>query len=407
VRILYLCHRIPWPPDKGDKIRAFHQLRAIAERHEVDVFTLADDPADLQHQPALLPYCHRLTVVPLDRGWARMRSLPFLLTGKPLTVPYFYSAELQRKVREAVGQRSYDRVFVYCSAMSQYVDGLGIPVVTDFVDVDSNKWTQYAEYARWPFSAVYSREGRALREYERRVSGLSSYVIVTTEREARLLRQISDSARVHVIPNGVDCEHFQPPGAAPDSAAPAVGFVGDMSYFPNQEAVKYFARIVFPLICQQLPGTRFLIVGRKPSPDVLKLGRIAGVEVTGFVPDVRPWLAQMRVSVAPFSIAAGIQNKILEAMAFGLPVVATSRAAQGLSGDTAGAVEIADSPGEMSEKIVGLLSDRDLARNRGLEGRRRVAVEYSWTHSLDRLLQLLESPAGEMSRAAAPSSLVS
>jgi len=186
VKILYLCHRIPFPPDKGDKIRAFHQLRAMAERHEVDVFTLADDAADLVHQKALGAYCRSLTVARVHPKLARLRSLPFLLTKSPLTVPYFHCAELRAAVQAALTQRSYDRIFVYCSAMAQYVDAVDkIPVVMDLVDVDSDKWTQYAAHTSFPFSAVYRREGRTLQEYEKRVCEKAACVLVSTERELR------------------------------------------------------------------------------------------------------------------------------------------------------------------------------------------------------------------------------
>jgi sugar transferase (PEP-CTERM/EpsH1 system associated) len=402
MRILYLCHRIPYPPDKGDKIRAFHQVRAIAARHEVDLFTLADEALAPAHRSALLDHCHTLTVARLNPRFARLRALPFLLTRAPLTVPYFYSAELQREVREALSRRSYDRVFVYCSAMAQYVESVHeIPVITDFVDVDSDKWKQYAAFTTLPFSAIYRRDWRTLREFERRVCERSSSIVVTTEREARLVRELSDRARVHVIPNGVDTGYFKPSGPPPDPASPAISFTGDMSYFPNEEAVTFFARKVLPLIHESLPAAGFLIIGRNPTRNVQKLAGIEGVEVTGSVPDVRTYLARSHVSVAPFSIAAGIQNKILEAMAYGLPVVGTSRAVQGLSADARRAVDIADTPEEMAATIVGLIRDPQLAHSRGMEGRLRIAREYDWEQSLGRLLQLLEDPAGlEVSRAA-------
>ncbi len=396
MRVLYLCHRIPYPPNKGDKIRAFHQVRAIAARHEVDLFTLADDAADMAHQSTLRNYCHRVTVGQVNPGLARLKALPYLFTGTPLTVPYFHSSELQREIGRAMGERPYDRIFVYCSAMAQYVDpACRIPMVTDFVDADSDKWTQYAASSRWPSSAIYRREGRTLQQYERQICERSSCVIVTTEREASLVRQISSAAPVHVIPNGVDTEYFKPSGQAADGGPPAVGFIGDMSYFPNEEAVTYFAHQVLPLIRKSVPGTQFLIVGRNPGPHVQKLAEIEGVEVTGFVPDIRPHLARMQATVAPFSIAAGIQNKILEAMAFGLPVVCTSRAAQGLSANAAGAVDVADGAAEMAAKVATLLADAQFARNKGMEGRRRVAGEYNWETSLSRLLDLLENPASQ------------
>ena len=391
MRILYLCHRIPYPPDKGDKIRAFHQLRAMAARHEVDVFTLADDAGDLAHREALGAHCHRLTVARVHPKAARLRSLPYLLTRTALTVPYFYSAELEAEVRRALAAHSYDRIFVYCSAMFQYVEVVdGIPLVIDLVDVDSDKWRQYAAFTRFPFSAVYRREGRTLQAYERRACEKAACVLVTTEREAQLARRIAPAARVEVLPNGVDGEYFKPDSGAGREAAAIL--TGDMSYFPNEAAAIFFAREVLPLIRRSVEGARFLIVGRNPGRKVRELGRIEGVEVTGFVPDVRDWLRKARVAVAPFTIAAGIQNKILEAMAYGLPVVATPRAAQGLSPRVAGVVDTGDTAEELASKVTALLRDVASARRKGAEGRRLVTEDYSWEQALDRLLQLVEDP---------------
>ena len=392
MRVLYLCHRIPYPPDKGEKIRAFYQLQAIAARHEVDLFTLADG-SELAHAGVLRGFCRSVVVDRLKPSMARLRALPYLLTQKPLTVPYFEYPVLRREIRAAVASRSYDRIFVYCSAMAQYVDPeWRIPVLADFVDVDSDKWRQYAVFARWPFSAIYRREARTLREYERQIGERSACVLVTTAREAVLIRQISDRVSVHVVPNGVDIERFQPPSQAAVPGPPTIGFTGDMSYFPNVEAVTFFARNVLPIVRRSVPAARFLVVGRNPSPKVLALSAIRGVEVTGFVPDVRGQLARMHVAVAPFSVAAGIQNKILEAMAFAIPVVCTPRAAQGLSDGAAGAVETVEGADAMAGRIVALLENPELARFKGLEGRSRVALDYRWDRSLGRLLDLLEHP---------------
>jgi sugar transferase (PEP-CTERM/EpsH1 system associated) len=394
VRVLYLCHRIPYPPDKGDKIRAFHQIRAMAAHHEVDVFTLADDAGDLAHRDALAAHCHRLTVARVHPKVARMRSLPYLLTVTPLTVPYFYSAELQREIDKALSLVSYDRIFVYCSAMAQYVTSAGsIPMVMDLVDVDSEKWTQYAAHTSFPFSIVYRREGWTLQIYERTVCERASCVLVSTEREAQLARRIAPGALVQVLPNGVDTEYFKPaPEASRESA---VIFTGDMGYFPNEEAVIYFARQVLPLIRREVADVRFLIVGRNPGRRVQDLSKIGGVEVTGFVPDVRTWLAKARVAVAPFTITAGIQNKILESMAFGLPVVATSRATQGLSRPVAGMVDTGDTAEELASKAVVLLRDSELACSKGVDGRRLVMENYSWATAIERLLRLLEEVVTE------------
>jgi sugar transferase (PEP-CTERM/EpsH1 system associated) len=391
MKVLYLCHRIPYPPNKGDKVRAFHQLRAISARHEVDLFTLADDLADWDRRSALVPYCRQMTVVKLRPRLARLRALPYLFTRRPATLPYFYSAELDAKIRKAIVLRAYDRIFVYSSAMAQYVEGIQhIPIVTDLVDVDSDKWRQYASVTRFPLSLVYRREGHRLQEYERSVCERSSCVVVSTEREARVLSQFSKTNNLHVVPNGVDTNYFKPLVSRPDATTLTVAFVGDMSYFPNQEAVIYFARQVLPIIHQSLPNVRFLIIGRNPSREVQRLQKIMGVEVTGSVPDVRTFLSKAQVSVAPFSIAAGIQNKILEAMASGLPVVATSRALQGLSADVAALIEKGDCAEELAAKILRLLRDPQLARRIGTEGRRRVTADYNWEQALDQLCRLLE-----------------
>ena len=393
MRVLYLCHRIPYPPNKGDKLRAFYQLKAISARHEVDLFTLADDAADLEYRSALSAYCQRVTVARLNRTQARVRALSSLATRKAATLPYFYSCELAAEIRRALRQTSYDRIFVYCSSVAQYVvDFDDPPVLIDLVDVDSDKWRQYASVSPLPLSLIYNREASRLREYERRICERASCAIVSTDREARLLEQIYDARNLHVVHNGVDTEYFKPPASEANESVPTVTFVGDMSYFPNQDAVTYFACQVLPLVRAAVPGVRFLIVGRNPTRKVLDLSRISGVEVTGGVPDVRTFLAQTHVSVAPFSIAAGIQNKILEALAFGLPVVATSRTLQGLSEGVAAVVSKGDTPGELASHVVQLLQNPALRRRVGREGRMRVSAEYNWERSMDYLCRLLEDP---------------
>jgi sugar transferase (PEP-CTERM/EpsH1 system associated) len=395
MRILFICHRIPYPPNKGDKIRAFHELRALSERHEVDLFTLADKAEDLSEEQSLKPYCSRIHVARLDPKMAKLKSLRFLFGRCPLTVPYFHSTALHRAVRAALRNRSYERIFVYCSAMAQYVtDVKEIPVLTDLVDVDSNKWMQYAAHTPFPLSAIFAREARFLAAYERTVCQRSVAVLVSTEREAELARGISPRVNVHVVTNGVDTDYFKGPTETPRSFVPAVVFVGDMGYFPNEEAARYFARTVLPMVRASIGDVRFLIVGRNPSRATRRLQEIPGVQVTGFVPDIRTYLAQAQVAVAPFSIAAGIQNKILEAMAFGLPIVATPRVLQGLSPRVAALIETGNTPEELATHVRELLANPQIAECKGIEGRRRVTEEYNWKRPLAQLLELVGDPMG-------------
>jgi hypothetical protein len=239
LQVLFLCHRFPYPPNKGEKIRAFQQLRALSRRHEVDVFTLADDPADLDHWAALQQHCRSLTVAPLSPRRARARALAYLPTRVPLSIPYFRSSRLEAEVRRALATKAYDRIFVYCSSVAQYIPWLagtepapnGVPpVILDLVDVDSDKWAQYASASKPPMSWVYARESKNLARYERRVCERAACVLVTTEQEASLARRIAPRARVRVMTMGVD-ESFSHPGRQRAIPSASGRVYGDMSYF--------------------------------------------------------------------------------------------------------------------------------------------------------------------------------
>lgn len=402
MRILYLCHRIPYPPNKGEKIRAFHQLRALVERHEVDLFTLADRESDEKYKSELMQLCRSVTTARIVPAVARLRAIPSLFSRTPLTLPYFYSADLSLQIRKAVCERSYDRVFVYSSSMAQYAALAGeVPVLIDLVDVDSDKWLQYAAHSKFPWSPLYQREGKCLREYEQKICRSAAAVLVSTEREAQLLRSFCRSASVHVVPNGVNTDYFTPSRVKLVFDVPTLIFTGAMDYFPNIQAVTFFSRQVLPLIQEHLPETQFLIVGSNPATGVKRLERIPGVEVTGYVPDVRSYLARAHIFVAPLLIATGIQNKILEAMAMELPVVASNLAVQGLSRSVATCVETATEPDEFANRVLGLSQNPNLLRARAFEARKAVVREYSWSVSLKTLVSLVENLGENQSSAPA------
>ncbi|WP_119292432.1 TIGR03087 family PEP-CTERM/XrtA system glycosyltransferase [Azohydromonas sediminis] len=386
MNLLYLVHRLPYPPNKGDKVRSYHLLRHLAARHRVFLGSFVDDPDDEAHADTLRQWCADLHLARLHPRSAKIQSLPALLGDEPLTLRYYRDAGLAQWVRAVAARERLDAVVVFSSSMAQYAEGLGLPVLVDFVDVDSAKWTQYAEHHRWPLSWVYRREGERLLAVERAVASRAARAFFVTDAEAALFRRLAPecAARVVTSGNGVDADHFAPDPARglPFAAGEVpVVFTGAMDYWPNVDAVTWFAREALPALRERWPALRFHIVGRSPAPAVQALAGDA-VHVTGTVPDVRPYLQHAAVVVAPLRVARGIQNKVLEAMAMARPVVAAAGCAQPIGarlGDEL--IAAADAPGFVRE-VDALLRDPARAAAVGAAGRRRVVDHHSWPAQL-------------------------
>lgn len=397
--ILYLVHRLPFPPNKGDKVRSFHLLKHLAARHQVFLGTFVDDPDDLQHVETVRGYCNDLHVARLEPKMAKLRSLGALLSDAPLTLHYYRDAGLQAWVENTCKSQEIDAVVIFSSAMAQYVDPVpALPTIVDFVDVDSAKWTQYAPNHRWPMSWLYRREGQKLLAYEREVAARSARSFFVTEAEAGLFTRLAPecTGRVDPVCNGVDADFFAPDGkrASPFTAdeIPVV-FTGAMDYLPNIDAVRWFASDMLPGLLEKWPQLRFYIVGRSPTPEVLAL---AGqrTTVTGTVSDVRPYLQHAAVVVAPLRIARGIQNKILEAMAMARPVVASSECAAAVDAVFGLELKTATTPTEFIAEIDALLQDPESCNNIGKAARQRVIGQYSWDAHLARIDDYLPAAQG-------------
>ncbi len=396
MKILYLAHRIPYPPDKGEKIRCFHQLQFLSARHSIDLFCFADSAKEAEGSQALQAFCRRVHVETLLPRTGYLRLARRLFADLPASVAYYDSLSMHEAVQQAVRTSNYDLIFVYCSSMAQFVPlSANVPKVIDFVDADSAKWTQYSRCSAFPLSWLYAREGAALARYEKRTAEDFDLSIVTTPQEALDLGG-GGCCSVEVVANGVTA----PPAPASQNLPteirqlqPYVLFVGTMNYRPNADAVSYFAKEIFPLLRQSHPDLRFLIVGRDPTPAVLKLGRLPGVIVTGSVSDVHGYLAGAAVAVAPFRIAQGVQNKVLEALVAGVPVVLTSRPARAFSSPAADLLLVADTPTAFAVAVRSALENPELR-----QGSRVAAPDLqqllSWKRSLSRLEELVENLAG-------------
>ena len=395
MKILFLAHRIPYPPDKGEKIRAFHELKFLGTRHTVDLYCFADSEAEAGQQTALSGYCRRIYVETRSRMKKVAGAARSFLRREPLSCGFFFSRKFQAEVLRTLTTETYDVIFVYCSSMAQYVPWpLTTPVVMDFVDIDSAKWSQYAKRSRPPLSWVYDREARTLAAYEERWARVSSSTMVTTRQEAALLRG-EGMPPLEVVSNGVEIPAAQD-AEVPEAIRalqPFALFVGTMDYLPNIDAVEYFAEEILPRIRERHPEMSFLIVGRNPTKRVRKLGSKPGVVVTGAVPGVEVYLANCTAVVAPFRIAQGIQNKVLEALAASKPIVSTSGPAAAIGAKHGETLLVADTAKDFAAAVVALLEEPALCC-RFSNGADFVRKNFSWHENLNRLEQLLLQAAG-------------
>ncbi len=391
--LLFLAHRIPFPPNKGDKIRSFHLLRHLSQRYEIHLGAFVDDPDDWQYAEALAPYCASVKLVPLNTRRARLASLSGLLSGKALTLPYYRHAGLRAWAHALAQAGTVSHGLAFSSAMAQFMPPLEKRVL-DMVDVDSDKWTQYASTQRWPLSWVYAREGRKLAEWEADTARRFDATLLVSQDEAALLRtRVPEAAdRIGAFENGVDAAYFSP-DLAHDSPFKAderaIVFTGAMDYWPNVDAVTWFAERMFPAIHDAVPAARFVIVGSRPSDAVLALARQPGVIVTGSVPDVRPYLAHAVCAVAPLRIARGVQNKVLEAMAMACPVVTSPQAAEGIRAEAGRDYTLAHDATEFAASVIACA--RQPVRNP--EARACILERYDWTRNLAAVEASLDATA--------------
>jgi sugar transferase (PEP-CTERM/EpsH1 system associated) len=398
-RLLFLSQRMPYPPDKGEKIRAWHMLDHLAGRYAVDAGFLVDDRADLDHLPLLRERCAAVEWVPnFSRARSAARALLGLRPGRPLTLSWFHDAKLAAWVRAGLAERRWDKVVVFCSSMAPYVmvpeaRRPGLLRLLDLVDVDSEKWRAYAAGATPPRSWVWAREARTLLAFERRCAAEFDRSFLVSAEEAQRLRELApdSAARIDWVANGVDLARFDPARDWPSpfaGDAPAIVFTGTMGYRPNVEAVQWFADAVLPRLRDgRGPQPEFHIVGADPAPAVQALAKRPGVHVTGRVPDVRPYLAHAAVAVAPLLTARGIQNKVLEAMAMARPVVATEGAFLGLQAVPGRDLLVADGAEPFAEAVAAVLEGRHPGL--GAAGRAAAIAGHDWAAALRRLDALL------------------
>jgi sugar transferase (PEP-CTERM/EpsH1 system associated) len=387
--LLLLIHRIPYPPNKGDKIRSYHLLKHLAAHYRVHLATFVDDADDWQYVPHVEALCASSHFARMNPLTARAKSLTALLKNRSLSLEYYRDAGMARWVRDTVAKHKIERVLVFSSAMAQYADACPqARRVVDFCDVDSDKWRQYADKKSFPMSWLYRYEANQLLRYERQVARDYDASLFVSAPEADLFRQLApeSTAKIGHFNNGVDTDYFSPElaHASPYAAGErALVFTGAMDYWPNVDAVEWFAKDVFPQLRARFADLRFYIVGARPNPAVQALAQQAGVVVTGTVPDVRPYIAHAAVAVAPLRIARGIQNKVLEAMAMARAVVVSPQALEGIEAEPGSELVLAEDAAAFVDAVATLLAGQDSALEAiGNAARAKVQRRYSWSSNL-------------------------
>ncbi len=403
MRILLLTHRLPYPPNKGEKIRTFNVLEHLAQRHEVFLACPVDDAADLAFVPEIERRCARVFTARIDERGKAASGIAALLRGASITVRHFHSVELQRQIDDFLDSQDIDALFCFSSATAEYffrsrhrTGKLGRCLrLMDLIDVDSYKWRQYVERSRAPMSWVYSYEARRLADYERQIANSFDHLFLVSAQEREYMPTGARVDHLRALSNGVDLAYFTP-GAVQRAAAPTLVFTGVMDYWPNVQGVQWFASAVLPLIRAQLPEVRFIIVGSKPTDDVLRLRQQPGIEVTGFVADVRVYVAAAALCVVPLKIARGLQNKVLEAMAMGKAVVCTSQSLEGIRASNGVEVVVADEAEDFAAQVVSLIGQPERREELGRQARRCMERDYSWEANLRQLDTLLGPPGPDV-----------
>ena len=392
--VVFLSQRVPHPPDRGDRISTSHLLRHFREvgcRARTGCF--AEDDRDERSAEELRPFAAEVCCPRIDPGRRWITSLRGLLTGEPLTLPYFRHRELQRAVGRWMREDPPDLVFLYSSSMGQYVEAYPTPLrVMHFAELDSDKWAQYAAKSGPAGRFIYGREARKLLAYEQRIARAFDASLVVSDVERGLFRKLIPDVDPVVIPNGVEVEHFTSAGDTRREPHTVV-FTGVMDYEPNVDGVLWFAEACWPTLRAEFPGARFLVVGNRPNAAIQALDGRNGITVTGFVETTPPYFDRATVAIAPLRLARGLQNKVLEAMSMGPPVVATQKAAQGLGSVPADTLSVADDPATITAEVRRLWHDAAEARATGQRAAAFVREHFLWSHMFARLDDALDRAA--------------
>ncbi len=400
MQILFVCHRFPYPPNRGGKIRPFHIIRHLHEQgHDVIVCSLVRSDAEADQSAGIAPYCTAYHAVRVHEPIQFVRMVACLPLTTPSSMGHFHSPALARRIRQLMTTRHFELIMVHCSSVAPYVEDVeSIPKILDFGDMDSQKWFEYARYKPFPLSCGYRLEANKLMAAEQRLAQRFEVCTTTTRAECDTLEAYGTGAATDWFPIGVDTAFFAPTGASYDPHT--ISFIGHMDYYPNQECMRRFCDTVWPLLKAKDPAMKLLIVGADPPRAIRALAQRPGVTVTGTVDDVRPYVRNSAAMVAPLAIARGTQNKLLEAMAMAVPTITSSAALGGVDAEPEQHFLVADGAQEIADAVWRVTAHPAERARLAAAGRARMLSHHSWEGAMRRLDRIIERAVATAPRGA-------
>lgn len=393
MKILFLSPTVPYPLTDGGRIRVFNLLKQIALNNDVSILALETQDTDKENITKIQELGVNVHLVENDTtppSVSISTILSSLFNKQPITVNRYNISAYQHKFRELLDTHTYDVVHYEMLHTAQFHVQSDLPSILSLQNVDSAIWGRLKQETMNPFyKFAYWTQFRAFKRYERKLSPLFDVVTCTSDIDADKFLQYCSENRVEIIPNGVDVAHFSPETISQDLAH--LIYIGSMDWFPNEDAVTYFAEEILPLIQKSVPDVKFTIVGGNPSKQVQQLANEEGIEVTGRVPEIKPYFAEATIFIVPLRIGSGTRLKILEALAMGKAVVSTTVGAEGLSFQNREEIIIADEPAVFAEEVIRLLTIPALRKDIGQNGRKRVEQDYDWRNIGEKLVRIYES----------------
>jgi polysaccharide biosynthesis protein PslH len=411
MNILYLAHRIPYPPNKGEKIRMYNQIKYLSEFGDIYLIALVDDPADFVHHSALKKLCREVHLFPVNKILKKILTFKELFSNKPLTTGYFYKNEVQETFNNLLAKYEFKTIISFSVQMAEYMFRAQLTgkknhpnkeifkktsIIMDFCDVDSAKWHAYGKISKWPLSAIYLREAKLLSNYEHRTAEFVDISIFASIREKQYFqKQHPDLKSIIEITNGVDLDFFNPKAKCKSIQSPfstVLVFTGAMDYYANADGAIWFIEKILPEIRKQFPDTAFYMAGSTPGKELKRLANNKDILLTGFVEDIRPYYNLATICIIPLRVARGIQNKILEAMAMARPVVTTKIAFEGISAKPGKDLLVSENEKGFAEAVISLIKNKEYRKKIANNGRSAAENNYNWEINLSPLKKICTNP---------------